>query len=694
MSDEHAQLLELRRQIHYHNYRYHVLDDPLISDAEYDRLLRDLRALEAAHPEWITPDSPTQRVGGAPMSGFDKVTHPRPILSLASALNATEVEAWIERIAKLLPDNLTVADLAFTVEPKFDGLTVVLHYENGLLTRGATRGDGETGEDITANLRTIPAIPLHIPLDPAAPAAPSRLVVRGEAYMPLDQFETFNARLEQAGDKPFANPRNAAAGSLRQLDPRITTQRPLAVFCYAIVDADGPTPSTQWESLANLRQMGFPVSNDIERFTTIEDVIGYCNEWMERRDALNYEADGVVIKIDDHAVRESLGVVGKDPRGALAWKFPAREATTRLLDVKINVGRTGALAPAAVLEPVELGGVTVQNATLHNFDDIARKDIRIGDMVRIKRAGDVIPYVIGPVVELRNGSEKPITLPACCPSCSSAVTRDQEQVALYCDNPACPAQLVRRIEYWVSRGAMDIVGLGTKIVEQLVAAGLVGDVADLYTLTQEQLLQLEGFAEKKARNLIEAIQASQEQPLSRVLTALGIRGVGTAVAQLLAAHYGSLAALAAADEEDIQRIYTLGPRTAHDIAQWFANPQNAQLVAKLGRAGVRMIEADRPIVTAQSLPLQGKTLVITGTLPTLSREEAAALIQQHGGHVSESVSKKTDYLVCGDKAGSKLTKAQQLGVPVIDEATLRQLLSPATPPADENLRAAPAHQGE
>lgn len=672
--DERQRMRELVSQVQYHNYRYHVLNDPVISDYQYDQLFRELQALEAAHPDWVLPESPTRRVGGEALEGFEKVRHPRPILSLASVVDAEGVRAWLERIAKLLPEGMAATDLAFTVEPKFDGLTVVLHYQDGLLVQGATRGDGEVGEDITANLRTIHGVPLRVPLAKDGPPAPTRLVVRGEAYMPLDRFATFNRQLDEAGEKTFANPRNAAAGSLRQLDPRITARRPLAVYCYAIVNAEGISFKTQWESLQYLKMLGFPVTDQIARLETIDLVIDYCRQWMTKRDTLNYEVDGIVIKIDDLDVQQALGVVGKDPRGALAFKFPAREATTRLLDVAINVGRTGILAPAAVLEPVELGGITVQNATLHNFEDIERKDIRIGDMVHIKRAGDVIPYVIGPIVDLRTGNERPIELPTRCPSCGEPVSKVEGEVAIYCHNPACPAQSVRRIEYWVSRSAMDVAGLGTRIVQQLVDAGLVRDVADLYALTVEQLLLLEGFAEKKARNLVEAIAASRAQSFSRVLAALGIQGVGGTIAELLITHFPSIDALGGATEEEIDAIHGMGEHTARSIAQWFADERNRALIDRLRKAGLQM-EAQPPArELASEQPLAGKTFVITGTLPTLSRDEATALIQRYGGKVTGAVSGSTDYLLAGEKAGSKLSKAQQLSVPVIDEAELRQMI--------------------
>ena len=675
MSDERARLQELVEQIRYHNYRYYVLNDPVIGDRQYDQLLRELQALEAAHPEWITPLSPTQRVGGAPAEGFEKVQHPQPILSLANAFNGDEVREWLERIAKLLPEGQTAESLTFTVEPKFDGLTVVLHYENGVLVRGATRGDGEIGEDITTNLRTIQSVPLQIPVTPNAPAPPLRLVVRGEAYFPLDLFGALNRRLEEEGERPFANPRNAAAGSLRQLDPRTTAQRPLAVFCYAIVDADGVSFDSQWQTLTYLKQMGFSVSSEIRHLRTIDQVIAYCDEWMTKRDTLNYEVDGVVIKIDDLATQAALGVVGKDPRGAIALKFPAQEATTRLVEVTINVGRTGTLAPTAVLEPVEIGGITVQHATLHNFDDIARKDIRLGDLVRIKRAGDVIPYVVGPIIDVRDGSERPIEMPTHCPSCGAPTVREEGKVAFVCDYPACPAQLVRRIEYWVSRGAMDIVGLGTKIVEQLVDEHIVSDVADLYALTPEKLLSLEGFAEKKAQNTVDAIQASRSQPVHRVLTGLGIQGVGVSVAQLLIEHLTSLEALAAASAEELEAIPGMGPLTAQSVRQWFDDERNQALVHKLTRAGLATAAlSPEPGQKETPQPLSDLTFVITGTLPSLSREEAKELVERHGGKVTGSVSRKTDYLLCGENAGSKLTKAQQLGIPVIDQDTLYEMI--------------------
>jgi DNA ligase (NAD+) len=677
MTNQRTRMQELIEQLRYHSYRYYVRNDPVISDREYDLMLRELQQIEADHPEWVSPDSPTQRVGAQPLDGFVKVEHPKPILSLANAFDADEIRAWLERIAKLLPDGQEIADLTFTVEPKFDGLTIVLHYEDGLFVRGATRGDGQVGEDITANLRTIPSIPLRIPVSVDGPPAPPRLVVRGEAYFPLDRFEQFNRELEKAEEKPFANPRNAAAGSLRQLDPAVTAQRPLSAFFYAVVESEGFDLDGQWESLIYLQEMGFPVSTEIAHLNDIEQVIDYCHTWMDKRDTLNYEVDGIVIKVNSLATRAALGVVGKDPRGSLAFKFPAREGITRLLDVTINVGRTGTLAPTAILEPVEIGGIVVQHATLHNFEDIARKDIRIGDILRIKRAGDVIPYVIGPIVDRRDGTERPISPPTHCPSCGEPVSESEDKVAVYCDNPSCPAQLVRRIEYWVSRGAMDVVGLGTRIVEQLVREGLVHDVADLYTLEIEALTPLEGFAEKKAQNLVEAIQDSKDQPVDRVLTGLGIQGVGTTVAQLLIEHLGSLDALASASEDEIQAIPGIGPHTAQSVSKWFGNSRNQELVTKLQSLGIhKEAEMSQPEQDREANALSELTFVITGTLPSLSRSEAKDLIERHGGRVTSAVSSKTDFLLCGERAGSKLTKAQQLNVPVIDQDALLQMIEP------------------
>jgi len=685
-----GRVAQLRREINYHNYRYYVLNDPLVSDAEYDALMDELRELEAEHPELVTPDSPTQRVGPRPAEGFVKVRHPAPILSLDKATSGEEIRAWWERVSKFLPPD--APSPAWVVEPKLDGLTVVLHYEDGLFTLGATRGNGIAGEDVTTNLRTVRTLPLRVPLpspyqgegpgvrvmlpspyqgEGPGVRAPRRLVVRGEAIMLIEDFEALNRRQAEAGEKLFANPRNAAAGSLRQLDPRITASRPITLLCYAIVEADGPVLSTQWEALAYLRALGFPLSEYVARFESLDDVIAYCEGWVEKRETVPYEVDGIVIKVDDLATRAAMGVVGRAPRGAVAFKFPGREATTRLLDIGVNVGRTGALTPYAVLEPVQLGGVTIRKATLHNFDDMQRKDIRIGDMVVLRRAGDVIPYVVGPVIAARTGEEKSYGLPKVCPSCGEPLVSPEDEVAVYCINVACPEQRVRRVRYFAA--VMDVEGLGERTAQLLVERELLRDAADLYGLKREDLLPLEGFAEKSTDNLLAAIETSQERPLAQVIVALGIRGVGSAVAQLLAQRYRSLDELAAASREDLEGIEGLGPHTAGAIVEWFARPRNQEFVEKLRQAGVQL-EQEPPAAPAEGL-LTGLTFVITGTLPTMNREEATRLIERHGGRVTGSVSRKTDYLLAGEvPGGTKYRKAQQLEVPVIDEARLLEMI--------------------
>ncbi|HQX12146.1 MAG TPA: NAD-dependent DNA ligase LigA [Thermoflexales bacterium] len=676
-ADPAARAAELRSALNEHSWRYNVLDDPIISDAEYDGLMNALKAIEAEHPDLVTPDSPSQRVGGAVAAGFAKVRHARPILSLSNAFDADDARAWRDRIAKYAEQNVPLlatpeALSRFVVEPKIDGLTVVLTYTDGALSQAATRGDGSIGEEITANARTIKSVPLG--LRAAQRSLPSILAVRGEAYLPIKTFESLNDALIAAGDKPFANPRNAAAGGLRQLDPALTAKRPLAILCYAIVDWQGgeAPPQTQWELLETLKRFGFPVSDLARRFDGFDAALAYCEAMIPRRDMLAYEIDGMVIKLDDLVLAEALGYAGKDPRAAVAFKFPAREATTILKDVTVKVGRTGALTPAAVLEPVNVGGITISNATLHNYDDIARKDIRIGDRVIVKRAGDVIPYVAGPVVSARTGAERPVIPPERCPYCETPVERREAEVAIYCPNPDCPGKLDRAIAHYVGRGAMDIDGLGEKIVAQLIDAGLVADVADIYTLDKPGLLALEKFGEKKAQNLLDAILASRQRPLERLLIGLSIRHIGEVAARDLARHYGNLDALMAASVEDLQQIDGIGPIVAESVAEWSGRESSRALIAKLRAHAIDPRQEPRPAISAEPPvgPFAGKTFVITGTL-SQPREEIAAWIEARGGKVGDSVSKKTSYLVAGEAAGSKLAKAQSLGVTILNETELR-----------------------
>ena len=674
-----ARIDELRRIIEQHAHHYYTLDAPTISDAEYDALIHELRRLEAEYPNLITPDSPTQRVGGTPLEAFGKVQHPHPMTSLVDAFTREEVQQWLQRAQRLLPEG---EPLAFVAEPKIDGLAVALTYERGALVRAATRGDGITGEDVTANVRTIRNVPLRIPVADEMPP-PAVIEVRGEIYMPRDLFSAMNAEREARGEATFANPRNAAAGSVRQLDPSITASRPLRLFAYAVGYVEGYEIATQADALELLRQLGLSVNVDILVCEDFDRVLRYCEEWMAKRDQLNYEADGVVIKINSLDTQRRLGIVGNAPRWAVAYKFPSREATTRLLEIAINVGRTGVLTPYAVLEPVQLSGVTIRQASLHNFDDLLRKDIRAGDTVVVQRAGDVIPQVVRPIVELRDGSQQPFVPPSTCPSCSQPVERTQGEVALYCVNPSCPAQTLRLLEHWASRGAMDIDGLGIRVAEQLVAAGLVHDVADLYQLMREQLLVLEGFQERRVANLLAALDASRQRPLWRLLTGLGIPGVGAKAAQMLAERFRSVDALRAADQNVLEEIEGIGPTTAAAVVSYLNRPATVELLQRLRNGGVSMAEAAPPaamdttdVAEGVTSTLAGLTFVVTGTLPDMSREEAEALVLAHGGKATSSVSAKTSYLVVGERPGaSKFNKAQQLGIPMLDQAGLLALAS-------------------
>lgn len=659
---------ELRAQINYHSYRYNALSDPLITDAEYDALFNELRDIEREHPELITPDSPTQRAGSDLSEGFAKVRHPAPILSLSNVYNEAELRAWEERALRLLPAG---AQLDYTLEPKLDGLTVVIHYENGMLVQAATRGNGEIGDDVTANIRTIRTIPLRIPTRPDGPPAPQRLVVRGEVLFLKHAFEAVNQQQIEQGLPVFINARNTASGTLKQKDSRITASRPLTAYVYAIVAAVGITLDKQWDMLEYLRDMGFSVAPGSAYYPTLTDIIQQIPAWESRRNQLDFEIDGVVIKVNDLRVAAELGVVGKDPRGATAYKFPAQEATTKLLNVVANVGRTGRIVPSAQLAPVFLGGVTVSNATLHNYEIVKALDIRIGDTVVIKRAGDVIPNVIGPVIGARDGSEVPITPPERCPFCDTPAIQPEGAVDTFCPNPHCPERVFRQVEFFVSRGAMDIEGMGPQTVKTLIDQGLIRDEADIFSLAAEHLLPLEKFAEKKVQNLLASIEAAKGRPLERVLTSLGIEGVGSTVAQALAAHFGSIDALSNATVEMLENVEGVGKILAQSIIDWFSDPYHQEVLGKLRAAGVNMQAEAREQISHE---LEGLTFVLTGTLPTLSRDAATELIEDHGGKVVGGVSKKTSYVLMGESPGSKAEKAAQLGVPIISEDDLRRMI--------------------
>jgi DNA ligase (NAD+) len=669
---------QLREQVRYHQYRYYILDDPEISDAEFDALFRQLQELEEAHPELRSETSPTVRVGGVVSERFGRAEHPMPILSLANAFGEADLRAWRERILRLLPAQER-AQLSYVVEPKFDGLTVVLHYENGEFVLGATRGDGVVGEDITPNLRTVRELPLRIPVSAQnGVEPPSRLVLRGEAYVEVEAFRAFNRRQEERGERTYANPRNFAAGSLRLLDSSISARRPIKLWTYEIlVFEDGEKRfDSHWQTLEYLKRLGFPVSPEIHRYadTEFEGLVAYVLNWHELRRSLPFELDGMVIKVDSLAQRELLGFTGKDPRWAVAFKSGGEEASTKLRDIVLRVGRTGTINPNAVLEPVPIGGVVVSAATLHNEDYIRELDIRIGDTVLVKRAGDVIPKVLRPILELRDGSEVIWQMPEECPSCGEPIVRPPGEAATYCVNNACPAQLVRRVEHFVSRGAMDIRGFGYRQAELFVERGYIKDLADIYRLPWDEISALEGYGEKRVENLRQAIEASKEQPASRLLIGLGIRFVGEVVAEDLMRHFESLYALMEADQEQLNAIEGIGPKIAESVVEFFSLEPNRKLVREFAELGVRITSPASARVqesAGDELPLAGLTFVITGTLPTMSRDEAKAFIEAHGGKVTGSVSGNTNFLLAGEKAGSKLDKAQQLGVPVLSEEELR-----------------------
>lgn len=660
---------ELQELLHAHGYRYYILSQPTISDAEYDQLYNELRALEEAHPELITPDSPTQRSGSDLSEDFPKVRHPAPILSLSNVYNMDEIRAWEERNLKLLSSGTT---LDYTLEPKLDGLTVVLTYENGILVQGATRGNGEVGDVVTPNIRTIRNIPLRIPAHRDGPPAPKLLVVRGEVMYQKKDFERVNQRQIEQGLPVFINARNAASGTLKQKDSRITATRPLTGFFYAIVESVGVTLDKQWDMLEYMRDMGFQIGPGSTYYPTISDIIQQIPTWESRRNQLDFEIDGVVIKVNDLRIARELGISGKDPRGATAYKFPAQESNTKLLEVVVTVGRTGRIIPNARLEPVFIGGVTVSNATLHNYEIVKALDIRIGDTVAVRRMGDVIPNVASPIISLRDGSEIPIEPPTHCPYCNTAIIRPEGAVDYFCPNVYCPERVYRQVEFFVSRGALDIDGMGGQTVRTLIAKGLIKDEADIFSLTPEPLLELEGFGEKKVSNLLASIEAAKSRPLARLITALGIEGVGSTVSVGLANAFGSLEALASASVEQLEAVENVGKILAQSIYAWFQDPFHIAVLDKIRASGVNMQGEKREKLSAT---FEALTFVLTGALPTLTREQATELIEQNGGKVTNSVSKKTSYVLVGDSPGSKAEKAAQLGVPIISEDDLKHMLN-------------------
>jgi DNA ligase (NAD+) len=659
-----ARAAELRRALERASYEYYVLDRPELSDLQYDRLFRELQDLEAGHAELRTLDSPTQRVGAPPQGQLAKHAHLLPMLSLANAFNDDELREWEARIARLVGDDPA---RCYTAELKIDGAAVSLTYEHGVLITGATRGNGTIGEIVTPNLRTVRDVPLRL----ADPSPPALVEIRGECYLPFDRFEQLNEARAREGEPIFANPRNAAAGSLRQLDPAVTARRPLRFFGFAVAAPPGVALpfSTQWELLDTLQRWGFLVEPHRRPCSALGDVIAFVEEVETRlRAQLNFGIDGVVVKVDSLALADELGVIGgREPRWAIARKFAPDIAITRLLGIEVNVGRTGALNPFAVLEPVEIGGTTVKLATLHNEQLVHQKDLRVGDWVQVKRAGEVIPQVIASLPERRDGSEQEWRMPECCPSCGTPVLRDEEEVAVYCPNVSCPGRQLEALVHFASRGAMDIRGLQYKRIAQLIAAGLVHDMADIYSLTAPKLVALDRFAEKSAEQLVAAIADSRSRPLSRLLNGLGVRHVGEGAAQLLARHFGSLDALTKATEEEIENVRGIGGIIARSVSEYFADPTTRQLVGRLRAAGLTLTE---PRTQPVARTLAGATVVITGTLPTLSRAQATAMVEAHGGSVTSSVSKSTTFVVAGDAAGSKLEKARALGIEVIDEAGL------------------------
>jgi len=658
---------ELRQVINAHNHRYYVLDESTISDAEYDYLLQELRQLESNYPELLTPDSPTQRVGGAPAVGFVQVDHSTPMLSLGNAFNREDLENWLRRIRNI------VGDVKFDLvcELKIDGLAVNLTYENGVFVQGSTRGDGRVGEDVTQNLRTIKTIPLSL-----VDGSPYHLEVRGEVYLPIHEFCRLNEERTKAGEPLYANPRNTGAGSIRQLDSTITASRNMEIWVYSLnteITGDG-SPDSHWEALEWLKRLGFRVNPNNTICHNIDEVMAFHQHWIEARHELPYEADGVVVKVSSLALQNTLGVVGREPRWAIAYKFPAERSTTRLLGIGINVGRTGSLNPYAILEPVLVGGTTVQHASLHNEEDIRRKDIRIGDLVTVERAGDVIPHVLGAVMDKRPAEAKEFRMPTHCPECNSKVTKPIGEAMHRCPNNSCPAQFFELLKHFVSKGATDIDGLGEKWCRILIDQGLISDLADLYSLNKDQLLKLDRMGDKLATRILANIEASKQKPLPRLLFAMGIIHIGAEIASLLTEEYNSVDEIAAATEEQLAEIPGIGPKIAESIASYFQVDSNQAVIKKLHAAGVILKQEPRQI-SSKSKPLAGRTFVVTGTLASLSRTEAQSRIKDLGGKLTSSVTKNTNYIVVGESPGSKLAAAERLGTKIMNEETFIEFLA-------------------
>ena len=687
--DIHSRLEQLRAQVNHHNYRYHALDAPEISDAEFDALFRELAAIEEQHPELVTPDSPTQRVGAQPVAGFAEAVHPSPMLSLGNAFDEEQFMAWHRRAQALVDGEA----FGMVCELKFDGLAVALTYEDGVLVRGATRGNGAVGEDVTSNLRTVRSIPLKLldpdPCGPKAsvrPFVPGRLEVRGEVLFPKSRFVEFNREREEAGLPTYANPRNTAAGSVRQLDPRVTAARGLDIFVYSLGYADAPMRDTHWKTLEYLARLGFKTNPHNRLVETPEDALDYYRGWRDDFESLDYGCDGVVVKVDSFDLQRHMGAVGREPRWAVAYKFPATRAQTRLLEIRVNVGRTGSINPFAVLEPVDVGGATVSQATLHNEDYVKDKQLKVGDWVVVERAGEVIPQIVNVIKGRRKGNERPFKMPENCPECQKRLVRQEGEAMTYCVNAACPAQLRRLLEHFVSRGAMDIEGLGLRQVVILLERGLIRDAADLYALKdrQEDLVAIDRMGEKSVSNLLAAIESSKDRPLARVLTALGIDHVGFEVAEALSRHFRTIDALMSATEDDLSQVPSIGPKIAASVSAYFANESNRAVVRKLRDSGVHMADEERPEPGEQSL--EGLRFVVTGRLASFSRSQAEGRIKDAGGAVSGSVSNRTDYLVAGEDAGSRLADAESLGITIIDEDQFTTLLEHGPPdqPAEQD----------